>query len=179
VSHAGNIPRLDVLRAFRVVDFDVPKAVMLLELVCETPTLQRVVMNALLTDTALSKEQQATLKQVMSYMKHSNRLDAFLASQVFVDMYHAASLLHLVYRTPSIEHKQMDLYDDLADALKEEEEATILQVVSLAGNFSNWQAILAMSVCDYDVNKATMLLALIQSQGSVPMIAALSNESWA
>jgi hypothetical protein len=166
VSHAGNVPRLDVLRALRVVDFDVLKAVILLEIVRETPTLQRVVMNALLKRTTLSEEQQATLKRVMSYMEHTNRLDAFLASQVFCDIPRAASLLYLAYRTPPKGHEKLDLYDHLADALKEEEEATMKQVASLAENFSNWQAILPMSICGLDVNKAAILLALIRSRDS-------------
>lgn len=164
---AGGIPRLDVLRALRVVDFNVVKAVMLLELVRQTHTLQDVVMDAFITDT-LSEEQKALLERIIGFSNnHADRLDAFRALRVFgemycdVDVYGATSLLFLVYDLPSFKK----LHRSLVESLEREDKEAVKQVVSLAGNCPDWRAMLAFSVCGYDVNKAAMLLALIQSQG--------------
>jgi hypothetical protein len=167
MSLAEDIPRLDVLRALRVVDFNVVKAVMLLELVRirdrdrETHTLQDVVMDALITD-ALSEEEQAKLEQLMRVGEYAERVNAFRAFYVFGDIDFSDALLNLVYEEAFGEDETEDSY--LLEDQGEEGQAEIKQVISLAGNVSNWQALLALSIFDFDVEKAAMLLALIISQ---------------
>ena len=161
MSLAGGIPRLDVLRALRVVDFNVVKAVMLLELVRdrETHTLQDVVMDALITD-ALSEEEQAKLEKAMSRSECAERVNAFRAYCVSDNK--ADDYLDLVCQQALAEDETEDSY--YLEDYDEESQAKIKQVISLAGNVSHWQAIAAWYACDFDVNKAAMLLALIISQ---------------
>ena len=164
MSLAEDTPRLDVLRALRLVDFDVVKAVMLLRLVCETPTLQGVVMNALLPD-ACSEEDQAKLESLVSETEgYADRVDASRALRVINNTYDAEMLLALVYHESIPED---DLEEDMLEPVDEEFQADIKRVISLAGNAGNlldWHAMLALNVFD-DVKKAAMLLALIRSQG--------------
>lgn len=160
MSLAEDTPRLDVLRALRLVDFNVVKAVMLLRLVCETPTLQGVVMNALLPD-ACSEEDQAKLESLVSETEgYADRVDASRALRVINNTYDAEMLLALVYHS-SIPEDDPEDSDEPAD---EEFQADIKRVISLVGNLSDWHAMLALNVFD-DVKKAAMLLALIRSQG--------------
>lgn len=162
---AGGIPRLDVLRALRVVDFNVVKAVMLLELVRdhdrETHTLQDVVMDALITD-ALSEEEQTKLEEVMWVSKCAERVNVFRAFYVFGDISVSHTLLDLVYQEALCEDETEDSYY-LAD-FDEEGQTRIKQVISLAGNVRTWQAMYVLHILDNDVNKAAILLALIISQ---------------
>lgn len=161
MSLAEDTPRLDVLRALRLVDFNVVKAVMLLRLVCETPTLQGVVMNALLPD-ACSEEDQAKLESLVSETEgYADRVDASRALRVINNTYDAEMLLALVYHESIPED---DLEEDMLEPVDEEFQADIERVISLAGNLSDWHAMLALNVFD-DVKKAAMLLALIRSQG--------------
>ena len=163
MSLAENIPRLDVLRALRVVDFSLVKAVMLLGLVCETHTFQDVVIDALITD-ALSEEEQAKLEQYPSLSWCTDRVGAFRALCVFDDTYCADLLLQLAYF--EYEPDRPHAYRYLLDTFDEEKKAAVEQVVSLAGNVDYLHAIWALSILDYDVIKAAMLLALIRSQDS-------------
>lgn len=71
-------------------------------------------------------------------------------------------LLALVYHSSIPED---DLEEDMLEPVDEEFQADIERVISLAGNLSDWHAMLALNVFD-DVKKAAMLLALIRSQGS-------------
>ena len=156
---------MDVLRALRVVDFNVVKAVMLLELVRdhdrETHTLQDVVMDALMTD-ALSEEEQAELEKVMSINECAERVNAFRAFHVLGDVEISHSLLSLVYQEAMPEDETEDSYH--IELYDERDQAEIKQVISLAGNVSHWQAVSAWFIFEFDVNKAATLLALIISQ---------------
>jgi hypothetical protein len=160
MSLAEHVPRLDVLRApLRVVDFEITRAVMLLDLVCETTALQRAVMDGV--TIAFSKEQQVRIKQAILGSKYADPLDTFRALRIFDDRCDADALLRLAHQPPFLAYDPEDC--DFLKTFDEVYQVEIQQAVSIAGDFLNWQAVLALSLCDFDINKAAMLLALIRS----------------
>jgi hypothetical protein len=132
---------------------------MLLDLVCETTALQRAVMDDVII--AFSKEQQVRIKQVILGSKHADPLDAFRALRIFDDRCDADALLRLAHQPPFLGYDPED--SDFLKTFDEVYQVEIQQAVSIAGDFLNWQAVLALFLCDFDINKAAMLLALIRS----------------
>lgn len=97
----------------------------------------------------------------MSRSECAERVNAFRAYCVSGGN-KTATYLDLVYQQALAEDETED--SSFLEDYDEECQTEIKQVISLAGNVSHWQAIVAWGACDFDVNKAAMLLALIISQ---------------